>query len=196
MKNNEVQKIVEQCISIPQGYKLSSHGEVTHDKLPVMYARFTKNPDKKEDLFVEHFSVTIDRKNNRLMGVMYLDRCFDDQRYIDEGQAEEIALNFIKENAKDLLDTLEIRWIRPTRKIPQSPPHDEGFKLKSGEIITGMRVKMWANNTKKYAWVIVGVNGQIINFERDIVWSTLRHRRTTEKWLHDDWLAENNIDLS
>jgi hypothetical protein len=39
----------------------------------------------------------------------------------------------------------------------------------------------------RYAWVIVGTEGEVITFERDIVWNTSMSERSTEKWLHDEW---------
>jgi hypothetical protein len=194
MNNIQASELVKQFLPIPDGYKVSFYQEAHHDKLLVIHIRLSKNDIN--ELFMEHFSVTIDQKNKQLMGVIHLDKNFETDDYIDEEKAETIALDFLRKNAPDLLDTVEVRWIRPTRKIPQTPPHDEGFKLDTGEIITGMRVKLWANNTKKYAWVIVGANGQVINFERDIIWSTLKHRRTTEKWLHDDWLTKKKVQIS
>ena len=136
----------------------------------------------------EHYSLSVTEGDYRLMGWMHLRKDFDSDTNISEDRAKEIAFRFLEKHAPDLLDTVEVRWIQATIKVPVNPPHDEGFILQDGTIITGMRVKLWDNLSKKYAWVIVGANEQIISFERDVVWNTQKHCRTTERWLHDDWL--------
>lgn len=34
-----------------------------------------------------------------------------------------------------------------------------------------------------------------MTFERNIKWNTIAQKRITEKWLHDNWLAENNLNI-
>jgi hypothetical protein len=51
-----------------------------------------------------------------------------------------------------------------------------------------MKVKMHHDNGL-YGWVIVGSDGQVITFERDIAWDAGEGRRGTQMWLHDAWIA-------
>lgn len=55
--------------------------------------------------------------------------------------------------------------------------------------ITGMKVKGRQLSTGLYAWVIVGPDEQVITFERGIAWDSSQHRRLTQMWLHDAWIA-------
>jgi hypothetical protein len=189
MQQNEILAIANKILNIPTGFKLASYELVAHDNTPVYWLRFHKE-NSQTSLGGEHFSCTISKEDHKLMGLMHLEDKFDTDSCIEEEKAKEIALKFLKDHAEDLIDTVEIRWIRPTRKIPIASPHDDGFTLNSGKIITGMRVKLWANNNKTYAWVIVHPSGEVISFERDIIWNTLKRRRTTNRWLHDSWIKE------
>lgn len=97
-----------------------------------------------------------------------------------EKQAREVARNFIASYAKDLLNNMEVQWIKQ---------HDETINIGSkSHIISGMKVKCRNLVDGKYFWVIVGKDDEVIVFERDIVWNFIRGGRQTEKWLHDDWL--------
>ncbi|GEK29317.1 hypothetical protein [Furfurilactobacillus siliginis] len=39
-----------------------------------------------------------------------------------------------------------------------------------------------------YNWVSVGVNGQVIEMERESYWDYFASRRATEEWNYDDWV--------
>lgn len=52
-------------------------------------------------------------------------------------------------------------------------------------IISGMKYKCYVESEDNYLWIIFDKNGEIITFERDIIW---KNGRVTEKWLHDTWL--------
>ena len=43
-----------------------------------------------------------------------------------------------------------------------------------------------------YAWVIVGEDGQIVTYERDVAWSSAEARRHTHMWLHDQWITAHD----
>jgi hypothetical protein len=51
-----------------------------------------------------------------------------------------------------------------------------------------MKVKCRNTADGRWFWVIVGPGGQVITFERDVVWHTSLGMRCTEMWLHDLWL--------
>jgi len=195
MEKSNIINIASKLIDIPKGFELVHYKLVNHDDTPVYWLRFIKEGEK-DRLGIEHFSITIDLESEKLMGIMWLDKNLDSDSYITEDGAKDVAIKFLKKNAPDLYESIEIRWIRPTRKKPENPPHDEGFALKDKTIITGMRVKMWANDTQKYSWVIVSEQGKVISFERDIVWNSEMHCRTTECFLHDKWLEEQSKDIT
>ncbi len=191
MTENEAMQLAKEIIAIPENYRLAEYEKVSHDKLPIVRMRFISDKNSENQMGGEHFSITVDPHNRRLMGLMHLEKTTETENYVDEEQAKSITFDFLRAYAEDLIDTIEVRWIKPTRKIPVNSPHDDAFTLNDGSVITGMRVKLWSNGAGNYAWVIVNASGKVINFERDIAWSTLRHCRTTEKWLHDDWLQNN-----
>ncbi len=195
MNQKELLNKAKKAVSIPNEFKLVEHELVKHDKIPIYRLRFVKNIT--HNIYgAEHFSITMDAKNYRLMGLMFLDKSLISDKYVNEEQAKSIAFQFIEKHAPDLIDTVEVRWVRPTRTVALHPPHDEGFKLKDGSAITGMRVKIWVNSTQTYAWVIIGASGDVISFERDIVWDSKNMCRSTEKWLHDDWIQSNNLNYA
>lgn len=99
-----------------------------------------------------------------------------------EDEARAAADAFLRAHAPDLLGKRELHWIRP---------HDETV-LKGGQPhkLRGMKVKMRNRSDGRWFWVIVGAQGRPIVFERDIVWLNFPGKRQTEKWLHDDWLAQ------
>jgi hypothetical protein len=64
--------------------------------------------------------------------------------------------------APDLVSTHEVHWVER---------HDERVGTAAGEVtVSGMKVKMRNTADRLWMWVIVGPGGQIVTFERDIVW--------------------------
>ena len=57
--------------------------------------------------------------------------------------------------------------------------------------LTGMRVKARNTSDGSWFWVTIGADETPILFERDLQWSNIRMRRTTEEWLYDRWLREH-----
>lgn len=184
-------EIVKQLITIPAGYEPMFAREVTHNGEPVVWMRFKKQ-NQQDKWGGEHFSVSFDPKNKTLKGFMHLEDRFETEVIPTEEEAQKITFDFLKTHAPEMVDTVEVRWIRPLRREPISPPHDEGFVLSSGKIITGMRVKLFNNANSKFGWVISGKDGHVITFERDIIWDTVKKCRATERWLHDNWVLAQN----
>ena len=189
MQLQEANKIVQKLIDVPVGFEGVSVHHVTHDGEPIVWVRYKKK-DQVDQLGGEHFSVTFTEKTKLLKGFMHLEEQFDTDVVSDEEKAQKIAFEFLKKHAADIVDSVEVRWIRPLNKTPVSSPHDDPFVLKSGTKIIGMRVKLLIQSNKKYGWVIVGKNGKVITFERDIGWDTVNKCRSTERWLHDSWVAQ------
>lgn len=108
-------------------------------------------------------------------------------RLPSEQQARDVALQVLRRHAPDLLDAHRVHWVAP---------HDETIRVATAgaqrEItLRGMKVKMRATEgSRLWFWVIVGPEQQVMVFERDIYWVTMPGHRRTEKWLHDDWLAQ------
>ena len=124
---------------------------------------------------------------------MHLEESFETDIVPEENKAQEIAFEFLKKYAPDLVDSVDVRWIRQLNKVPVSPPHDVPFTLDSGTLIIGMRVKLFIRSNNKFGWVISGKDGQVITFERDITWDTVNKCRSTERWLHDSWVKEQPL---
>lgn len=104
-----------------------------------------------------------------------------------ESQARQVAMQVLEQYAPDLRHQHRVHWVRP---------HDETITVqRDGQAhpqrLTGMKVKMRATSgSRLWFWVIVGPGQQVMAFERDIVWVTMPGHRSTEQWLHDDWLIE------
>lgn len=193
MNIEQAVNVVKNIIKIPTGFEPALVQEGKHDEDNIILVRF-KRIGQENSWGGEHFSVTFDSEN-KLKGFIHLEERFDTDELLSEEESEKIAFEFLKAHAPELIDTVEVRWIRPLRKQPIASPHDDGFVLSSGKIITGMRVKLFINTNNKYGWVIVGKDGHVITFERDIIWSTIRKCRATERWLHDSW-AKEHIQLA
>lgn len=47
---------------------------------------------------------------------------------------------------------------------------------------------MYIPELKLWSWVIVGNDGQIFTFERNISWDFVNSCRLTGMWLHNHWI--------
>jgi hypothetical protein len=104
---------------------------------------------------------------------------------LSKTETEKIAKAFLLKLDESLANNLKNLWIER---------HDEEIFINNREktIIAGMKYKCYRSSSNDYAWVIVGFDGSVITFERNIKWNTSEHKRITEKWLHDSWLNEQN----
>ncbi len=134
----------------------------------------------------ENFSVVLDESGLLKGFVSYQEDTSDAKNLPDREQAERIARDFLKTHAPDLLQSMEVHWVKP---------HDEEIKVRQdgGKTktvrITGMKVKCRNTKDGRWFWVIVSSAGKPFVFERDIVWINFPGMRKTEKWLHDSWIA-------
>ena len=109
-----------------------------------------------------------------------MDLSLPDGALPSQDEARSIALRFLSGHASDLLQNLQISFIAP---------HDEPVQAESRPVtLTGMKVKMRNTADGRWFWVIVGLDREVMVFERDIVWANHQGRGTTELWLHDSWL--------
>lgn len=181
---------------LPSGMDCVAAAQVLHNQEIVSWFRLQQK-NTSAALGSEHFSFTWSVEQDKLMGLMFLQRDFTiPEVNIDAARAESLAMKFLKQVAPDLLQRVEVRWVKPQRQCPQDPPHDSGFPLSGCPDVIGMRVKLWDTKNKNYAWVIIANDERIISFERDITWDSARHCRGTSLWLHDDWLAKNDVHLT
>ena len=181
---------LEQMLMIPAGFALATSQPVAMNGEAVWHLRYERADQQNRGLHGEHFSAVISQQDGRLQGVTHMIATLSDGPLPDEAEAQSAAIAYLENQAPDLLDSMEIQWIKP---------HDEQIQVLSETAaaqtvtITGMKVKCYNPADGRYFWVIVGPQDQIITFERDIVWSTNMGQRQTEKWLHDQWLAEQQL---
>lgn len=177
---------------VPEAYEISQVRNVAIDRRPICWLRFERSDGRNRGLYGEYFSIIIDPYDKKIMGFTFLDEELIEDTAPDEISSERIALQFIREHAPDIADSIEVRWIQPLTSESKNPPHDSALSYtdKRSSIsrnVLGTRVKMLDKNTGLYAWVVITKSGEIINFERDVHWSVRRGRRTTEVWLHDSY---------
>lgn len=172
---------------IPSDYVKVHARQVTVDGEQATLTRFEREDGHNCGLGGEHFSVVVS-KTGQLKGFSHIGLAYSSGILPTRERAQEIALNFLHESAPDLLPRMKINWINP---------HDEAFcVVRNGRpervALTGMKVKVKNTGDGRWFWVIVGANERVMVFERDIVWITFPGHRQTEKWLHDQWIAEHS----
>ncbi len=172
----------------PEDYNRVLAQEAAMDGEPVWHLRYEPAgaADDRPDLGGEHYSAVVTPEGT-LKGVTWLDRRFVEGALPEPGGAREIAQGYLRAVASDLLERMEVRWVRP---------HEERIRVADGPAgtrelgVTGMKVKCRNGADKRFFWVIVGPGETVLTFERDIAWNSLRQKRQTEQWLHDAWLAD------
>lgn len=184
----EVQTYLEEFkkhIDIPKEYQFHSVRKAKADNIPVYLFRFEKSNDKS--LQGEHFSFVISEQEKQILGFTNMDKEYSDINMLSKSETEKIAKKFLLKMDKSLANGLKNLWIER---------HDEEILVNGVKTtIAGMKYKCYRASKNDYAWVIVGFNGSVITFERNIKWNNSEHQRITEKWLHDSWLADNNLNV-
>ena len=56
-------------------------------------------------------------------------------------------------------------------------------------------MKLFFEHLNSWGWVIVGREGGVVSFEREVTWSAMMNRRSTPAWLHDVYINELLEDL-
>ncbi len=163
---------------LPPDYSEVVRRSVVLDGRAVELIRYQPNEIKNIQFGRTHFSVLIG-EDGQLKGFYWLAPELAAGQLPGCEQAEDIAVEFLKNYAPDLYENREIHWCKP---------HDEKLVADGREItITGMKVKMRNPVDGRWFWVIVGRNQRPVIFERDIVWIRFPGKRQSEKWLHDAW---------
>lgn len=196
----KAQDLLQKTVDIPIGYQLTDTQMEKHDDLVMFRFRHTRKDGICSGLGGEHFSVSVDMDATRVLGTMHVDRKHTGAGLPDNDTARDAALKYMNRVCPELVPKLELKWILALREQPESPPRDSPFPMKDEKgltkLVTGIRVKFFAAAENRWAWVIVGRGGDIIAFERDIVWNTVLGRRSTEAWLHDEFVFEQLARLS
>lgn len=179
---SDIFKLVEQTLEIPEGYKLASIKDtIQQNGKPVLLIRYTPESNKT-DLYGEHFSVTVEKETNYILGFTNMNRKFnliDNKLLLTHEETEQIAKDFLTRLEPGYFEKLENLWI---------DQHDEEIIINDKKMtISGMKYKCYLPETENYTWVIVGSDGDIVTFERGIIWV---NSRVTEKWLHDSYLDD------
>ncbi|WP_208723178.1 hypothetical protein [Corallococcus llansteffanensis] len=175
----------------PEGYKQVATRDVTVDGERATLTRFERQDGRNAGLGGEHYSLVVDGAG-LLKGFAHMDVAYESDKLPSRERTQEIAMNFLKEFAPDLLPRMAISWIEP---------HGEPVRVARQDrpevtTVTGMKVKMRNTEDGRWFWVIVGANERVMVFERDIVWINMPGHRQTEKWLHDNWLATRDSKKS
>lgn len=166
-------------IEIPENYKLKSVKKVRFNEINVYLFRYVKN--KNEESMSEHFSFIVAEKSLKILGFTLMDKKHSQLKMLSQTETEIIARDFLKNIDSSLNDELENLWIER---------HDEQIIVDGNVKITisGMKYKCFRPSKNDYTWVIVGFDGTIITYERDIKWNGKEQKRVTNKWLHDNWI--------
>lgn len=172
-------------VSIPTNYHFDRVSEVKVDQKDAYWFRYEKGDN--QGLEREHYSFVVTKDAPyRILGFTYMDSKYVGTKNISKEACAEIASSFLKQIDPTLEKGLEGQWIAQ---------HDEEIIVDGKkQTVSGMKYKCYSASTKDYTWVIVGYDGSIITFERDILWSDGMAKRLTNKWLHDNWLVQNKFN--
>lgn len=170
-------------IAIPESHHQTSQRSVSVDGVAATLTRYERRDGRNAGLGGEHFSTLI-ATDGTLKGFASISLDLVGKPLPSRERSEQIAIAFLRESAPDLL---------PHMRISGTAPHDEPIRVRGsgGEEtvqLAGMRVKARNTSDGSWFWVVVGADEKPLLFERDLQWSNLRFRRTTEEWLHDRWL--------
>lgn len=175
----------KEYMNIPDNYQFQSVCNIKVDHVPAYLFRFEKSTNK--NLQGEHYSFVISKKEKQVLGFTNMDKKYSSIKMLSKSETEKIAKDFLLKWDKSFANSLENLWIER---------HDEEIWVNGVKtIIAGMKYKCYRASQNDYAWVIVGFDGSVITFERNVKWNNSEHKRITEKWLHDNWLVDNNLNI-
>jgi hypothetical protein len=188
----DIERVPEKIVTNtqpPAGFTMHWIKQVTVDSEHVYHLRFTPAEIETSALGGEHYSALV-TPTGTLKGETRMDARLSEERsqatLPGEEDARAVAWRYLAEHAPDLTTSGEVYWVAP---------HAEKLLLTSDAVagglsvtVTGIKVKCRNTADRRWFWVIVGPGGQVITFERDVVWNTSLGMRRTEMWLHDLWL--------
>jgi hypothetical protein len=146
--------------------------------------RYERSDGQNGGLGGEHYSMVL-APSGRLLGKTWFSAAQCHGELPTVAQAQRIAHSYLEQQAPDLLPGMALQWVQPHHETLRTATADGQTREHT---LTGMKVKCRNENDGRYFWVIVGADGVVLTFERDIVWDFTRSLRQTEKWLHDSWL--------
>lgn len=167
---------------LSDGFAPVGQAQVEVDGRQAVLTRAERETGQNGELGGEHIS-TVEADGTLLGYVNMTTEMAQPAELPPRDTAYTVAMGFLADYAPDLRDNHRVHWI---------DPHSETITV-DGETreLTGMKVKMRATTQDRlWFWVIVGPGSEVMVFERDIYWITIPGKRRTEKWLHDEWLAE------
>lgn len=192
--------LIETRVDLPKGYAYKSCNLVNHDAVPVFIFRYEKANGENAGYGGENFSVSIDMNVTRVMGFMHVDGQHCGPGLPDEDESKKIAIETIEKLAPDLIGQYEIKWVLPLQEKPVKIPHEIPFPFTDDSrkihLVTGVRVKLFFAKLNSWGWVIVGRQGKVIAFEREITWNTIMNKRSTPAWLHDPFVLDLHTDIT
>lgn len=171
-------------VTIPENYHFHSVQKIEADIIPAFLFRYQK--DENKGINGEHFSFIVSEKHKQVLGFTNMDKRYANLEMLSKDETEKIAKAFLEKLDRSLSLDLKNLWIER---------HDEQIFVDNDKPVTiaGMKYKCYRQSTDDYAWVIVGFDGSIVTFERNIKWKMDEQRRITEKWLHDNWLTDRSF---
>lgn len=181
---------LEARLPIPDHLTLAASQAVRMGDEAVWHLRYERADGRNRGLHGEHFSVVVSRDDHRLKGITRMVAALAEGELPGAAEARQAAERFLENRAPDLLANMDVQWIKPHAEEIRVRGENGGTRTVP---VTGMKVKCYNPGAGNYFWVIVGPGEEVITFERDIVWSTLMGRRETEQWLHDRWLARQQV---
>lgn len=202
------------------GYNIVSKKHVQHycgedyAAPTLLWLRLEREDQINNGIGGEHISATFNINDGKLMGMVRMFADADNSDFISHQQALETAINFLRDNASDLISKKVV--------IPQLTKLDNGSRIEFDqedkllkldkvqiywigghkELISingqpkevhGMKVKMYVPEQKLYVWVVVDKNNNVLIFERSVSWDFVKFQRNTQMWLHDPWLVAHGI---
>lgn len=178
-------EVFQSQIEVPYEFHFHTVTKVKPNGVEAYLFRYQK--DENKGLNGEHFSFLVSKEDKQILGFTNMSKKYNDLNMLSRKETEKIAKKFLaKIDGKSAKD-LENLWIER---------HDEQIIVDNGTATTiaGMKFKCYRSANDDYAWIIVGFDGSIVTFERDIKWNTQEHRRITEKWLHDSWVLDQKAN--
>lgn len=165
------------ALTVPKTFTQVTARQEHHDAHPVTVTRAQAG---EPGYGGEHVTTVID-DDGTLYGYTRQTAGFPADAMPDREEAEQTAFAFLNSIDPEFAAGLTVQWI---------DQHDETIAGADGAPVTvsGMKVKT-RHDSGLYTWVIVGAEGQIITYERDVAWDTGHARRQTAMWLHDAWIT-------
>lgn len=190
---NNLKPVLAQTISLYQGDALAEKS--------ALIVRYQASGSIENG---EHVSVLLDPKTHQLMGLTQMLGEMETLELPSPQNAMNIAVKFLAKQAPDLIGKTEHFDFSAEQNdhvtFDETVPfenvsfqwvghHDETINVNGKPtLIKGVKVKMHIPELGLWAWVIVGKNGEILTFERNISWDFKAQQRLTQMWLHSHWV--------